>query len=111
MARTREGGAVNRAEYLLTVLGEEGSEVAHRVSKALRFGADEVQPGQPDTNGERIRFEVYDVIASYLIAADENDGLPPLHLDADIIAQMKATKRAKIETFMQISREQGTLQP
>jgi hypothetical protein len=102
---------MNRAEYLLTVLAEEGSEVAHRVSKAMRFGVDETQPGQPDTNGERIRFEVYDVISSYLIAADENDGLPPLHLDADIIGQMKATKFAKIERFMAISREQGVLQP
>lgn len=100
---------MNRAEYLLNVVGEEGSEVAHRVSKALRFGADEVQPGQPDTNGERLRFEVYDVISTYLIAAEENDGLPPLHLDADIIAQVTRTKRAKIEKFMAISREQGTL--
>lgn len=101
---------MKRAEYLLSVLGEEGSEVAHRVSKALRFGVDEVQPGQPDTNGERIRFEVYDVIASYLIAAAENDDLPPLHLDRDIISQITATKRAKIERFMAISRAQGVLQ-
>ncbi len=99
---------MKRSEYLLTVLAEEGSEVAHRVSKALRFGVDEIQPGQTDTNGERIRFEVYDVIASYLIAADENNGLPHLHLDADIIGQITATKRAKIERFMAISREQGT---
>lgn len=102
---------MNRAEYLLGIVGEEGCEVAHRVSKAIRFGVDEVQPGQPDTNGERIRFEVYDVIATYLIAGAEIDGLPPLHLDADIIAQVTATKRAKIEKFMAISIEQGTLQP
>lgn len=100
---------MDRAEYLLSIVGEEGSEVAHRTSKAMRFGLDEIQPGQPDTNGERLRFEVYDVITTYLIAAEENDGLPPLHLDPDIIAQVTATKRAKIEKFMAISREQGTL--
>ena len=100
---------MNRAEYLLSIVGEEGSEVAHRTSKAMRFGVVEIQPGQPDTNGERLRFEVYDVIATYLIAAEENEGLPPLHLDADIIAQLTATKRAKIEKFMAISREQGVI--
>lgn len=100
---------MNRQEYLLTCLGEEGCEVGQRVTKALRFGVDEVQPGQPDTNGERIRFEVYDTIARYLIAAAEIDGLPPLHLDQDIIAQVTRTKRAKIEKFMAISREQGVL--
>lgn len=100
---------MTRDEYLLTVLGEEGCEVAHRVSKALRFGLDEIQPEQRDTNGERIRFEVYDVIATYLLAAAENDGLPSLHLDPEIITQVTATKLAKIEKFMAISREQGTL--
>lgn len=100
---------MNRAEYLLATVGEEGSEVAHRVSKALRFGLDEVQPEQHDTNGERIRSEVYDVISTYLIAAAENDSLPPLHLDPDIITSITATKRRKIEKFMTISREQGVL--
>ncbi len=100
---------MDRAEYLLTVLAEEGSEVAHRAAKALRFGVDEIQPGQPDTNGERIRFEVYDVIASYRIAAFDHDGLPPLHLDPDIVEQITATKLDKIERFMAISREQGVL--
>lgn len=100
---------MNRAEYMLQVLGEEGNEVAHRVSKAKRFGVGEVQPGQPDTNGERIRFEVYDVIACYFIAREDNPDLPPLHLDDDIITQVTNTKRAKIEKFMAISRAQGTL--
>lgn len=100
---------MNRAEYLLNIVGEEGCEVAHRTAKAMRFGVDEIEPGQPDTNGERLRFEVYDVISTYLIAAGDNDGLPPLHLDPEIIQQITATKRAKIERFMAISCEQGTL--
>jgi hypothetical protein len=99
---------MNRAEYILSIVGEEGNEVAHRVCKAVRFGVYEVQPGQPDDNGSRIRDEVYDLIGAYIFAADEA-GLPPLHLDPDIIASIAANKRAKIEKFMAISREQGVL--
>lgn len=100
---------MNRTEHLLTVLGEEGAEVAQRVSKALRFGLEEVQPGQPDDNAERIRFEVYDLIGTYMILAEEQ-ALPPLHLDAELVERFTERKRTKIETFMAISRREGVLQ-
>jgi len=45
---------------LITILAEECCEVAQRCTKALRFGVDEVQPGQPRTNGDRIGLEVGD---------------------------------------------------
>lgn len=48
---------------LLVILAEECGEVAVRVSKALRFGLDEVQPGQDATNAERIGQELQDVAA------------------------------------------------
>jgi hypothetical protein len=48
-------------ELLLCCVAEECAEVAQRVSKALRFGLDEVQPGQPLTNGERITQELNDL--------------------------------------------------
>lgn len=47
---------------LLTILAEECCEVGKRASKALRFGVDEVQDGQPLTNAERIALEVGDVL-------------------------------------------------
>ena len=46
---------------LLVILAEECAEVAQRVSKLLRFGADEIQPDQPDTNAARLGFEVGDL--------------------------------------------------
>ena len=53
---------------LLTILAEEASEITQRASKALRFGVDEIQPGQPYTNGQRIGHEIGDLIhvAAYL---------------------------------------------
>jgi hypothetical protein len=99
---------MNRTEHLLSCLAEECAEVSQRVSKALRFGLDERQEGQPDDNAERIRLEMYDLIAVYLIA--ETEGLlPPLHLDGEIRNMIVKRKRAKIEKFMAISRDQGVL--
>ena len=99
---------MNRTEHLLTCLAEECAEVAQRVSKALRFGVDERQEGQNADNAERIRLEMYDLLAVYLIAASE-DILPPLHLDAELLNDVTRRKREKIERFMSISREQGVL--
>jgi hypothetical protein len=99
---------MNRTEHLLSCLAEECAEVSQRVSKALRFGLDERQEGQPDDNAERIRLEMYNLIAVYLISADEHI-LPPLHVDDEILRHVTEKKRAKIEKFMAISRDQGVL--
>ena len=47
---------------LLEILAEECAEVIQRVTKALRFGIEEVQPGQPDSNSRRIGLELGDVM-------------------------------------------------
>lgn len=46
---------------LLIVLIEECSEVQKRATKWLRFGRDEIQPGQALTNGFRLGMEVGDL--------------------------------------------------
>ena len=96
---------MNRAEHLLSCLAEECAEVAQRVSKALRFGLDEVQPGQSLTNAARIVEELNDLAAVAIILRDA--GIIPL---VDTSLEVVATKLAKIERFMSISREQGALQ-
>lgn len=50
---------MTRDEHLLTIAVEECAEVAQLLSKALRSGVDEVQPGQALTNRQRIRAEFY----------------------------------------------------
>jgi hypothetical protein len=95
---------VNRTEHLLTCLAEECAEVGQRVSKALRFGLDEVQPGQPLRNRDRIQDELNDLFAVAAILAGE--GVIGWCLPEQ--GQVRA-KLEKIERFMAISREQGVL--
>lgn len=63
----RRGHGMTRDEHLLTILAEECAEVAQRCSKALRFGIDEVQPGQGLDNRRRIEKEFNDLLGVYLM--------------------------------------------
>jgi hypothetical protein len=54
---------MERTQYLLICLSEECAEVSQRASKALRFGLQEVQSGQEQTNAERIAQEFQDLLA------------------------------------------------
>lgn len=51
-----------RDRELLTVLAEECAVVQQRICKALRFGLEEVQPGQPHNNAFRIGLELGDLL-------------------------------------------------
>ena len=98
---------MNRLEYLLDCASEESSEFAVRVSKAMRFGMTEIEPGQGMTNVERFMDELHDQLAVVFILRAEGH-IPrsiPIVPDCDRIA----LKLAKIEKFMALSREQGTL--
>ncbi|MEH6358963.1 MAG: hypothetical protein V7745_08235 [Pseudomonadales bacterium] len=46
---------------LLVILMEECAEVTQRASKAIRFGLEEVQPGQEYTNAQRLAHEIGDI--------------------------------------------------
>lgn len=48
---------MNKNEHLLIVLAEECSETAQAVSKALRFGLKDGQPGRATTNAQEIEKE------------------------------------------------------
>ncbi len=54
---------MTKTEMLLTLLAEECNETAQRASKAIRFGLDEVQEGQPHNNADRIVYEFNDLVA------------------------------------------------
>lgn len=89
-------------EHLLSCLAEECSEVAQRVSKALRFGLNEIQPGQPLTNAQRLSIELTDLYAVREMLLDQ--GLIP-ELDPVAITE----KKAKVKKFMEYARELGTI--
>lgn len=95
---------MNRQEHILSCLAEECCEVGQRVSKALRFGLEEIQPGQLMNNAERILEELHDLIAVALILQRKGviDKVMPT------VAQVE-TKWAKIEKFMAYAKAEGAL--
>lgn len=96
---------MNRREHLLTILGEECAEVAQRCSKALRFGLEEIQPGQELTNAERIREEYVQLLAVMRMLVEEGE-IPSV--TGHHMSELE-DKRQKVEKFLRYSREQGTL--
>ena len=97
---------MNRDQHLLICLMEECDEVGQRVSKALRFGLSEVQPGQNLTNAERIVEELGDLLSVAAILRAKGL-IPQFYTTPTQVME----KQAKIEKFMAISIREGTLQP
>lgn len=93
---------MNRREHLLVILMEECNEVAHRASKALRFGLEEIQPGDEKTNAQRISDELNDLVGVAVMLRNEGtiDSVDPTAI---------AFKTAKVEKFLAYSKECGTL--
>lgn len=96
---------MNKSEHLLSCLAEECAEVAQRVSKALRFGLTEVQPGQPLSNAERIAQELNDLIA--VVELLEEAGLVPRTGTVLAIEQ----KKIKVRHFMEYAEQIGAIAP
>jgi NTP pyrophosphatase (non-canonical NTP hydrolase) len=95
---------MTRKEHLLIILSEECNEIAQRISKALRFGLSEIQPGQKLTNEERIRLEFADLLAVVeMLQYDEGV------LDKLVLRSEMDSKKEKVNRFLEYSRECGTL--
>lgn len=84
-----------RERELLTILIEECAEVQQRATKLLRFGKDEIQPGQPLTNAERLGEEIGDLSAMVKMLTD--CGVVPAH--SIIVGQVR--KPARVEKYLQ----------
>lgn len=93
-------------EHLLTMVSEEAVEVAHRISKQLRFSEQEVQPGQTLTNGQRVMEEFYDLVT--VIEKCQRMNILPEFKERDIQFH-KDAKNIKIDKFLELSRQNGTL--
>lgn len=96
---------MTRIEHLLWILSEECAEVAHRASKAARFGMDNIEEGQDLTNEQRIWVELNDLIAAAEMIADE------YKLSSYSDERAIQRKKDKVEKFLKYSEEIGTLDP
>lgn len=97
---------MTREELLLLRLMEECAEVQQRTSKQLNFGPNERQPTVPnaETNVERLRFEILDVMAVVHILMEE--GIIPVITHEEILTR-KVVKRARIEHYLTYSKSLG----
>lgn len=94
---------MTKTEMLLTILAEECVETAQRVSKAIRFTLDEVQPEQELTNAERIIYEFNDIVTMMEILAEE--GVFDIVIDRKAIEK----KKLKVEKYLNYSLKLGTI--
>jgi len=80
---------------ILTILIEEAAEIQQRATKLLRFGRDEIQPGQPLTNMQRMSGEIGDFMAVLRLA--EKAGL----IDQSGVEAQRQRKHEKLRKYMQ----------
>lgn len=80
---------------LLEILIEECAEVIQRATKMKRFGVQEVQPGQPFDNAQRLAREYGDLIEVAELLMEI--GLCP---EMDVI-EGRANKRRQLAKYMQ----------
>ena len=94
---------MTRQDHLMIRAMEECAELAQRISKALVFGLEEVQPGQDQTNEQRIYSEYYDLRAV----------LGMMGIDAwDMSERARIAEREKVEKverYLAYSKEVGRL--
>lgn len=92
---------MDRKEHLLIILAEECMEVAHEVTKALRFGLEDKWKENP-TNAEKLTQEMGDLMAVFNMLVVEGHVKP-------ITKESIEEKYMKVEKFIVYSRERGTL--
>ena len=107
---------MNRKEHLLTILGEECSELHQELCKALRFGIWE-QRDLPTSNSQRIFKEYNDLIA--MVEMVNEVAKETSFQEASVTVgdkgimyrdeKMIQAKKKKVEKYLLYSKELGTL--
>jgi hypothetical protein len=91
-------------ECRFLILMEEAAEIQQRVSNLLRFGINEIEPGQEQSNVTRLRAEICDLKAMIWLL-EENGNLEPISDNDENLAII--AKRKKVEKYMKYSIECG----
>jgi hypothetical protein len=83
------------------VLIEECAEVQQRATKLLRFGIEEIQPGQPHNNAYRLSLEVGDLLETIELALSA--GI----LTHEGIEEGREHKRKQFSKYLQHPKEEA----
>lgn len=95
---------MNLEQYLLIKLIEEAAEIQQRATKMLRFGINEIQPGQEKENVERL----FDELIDFTIVVDKLSRHPSFVLDVkDNFSDSRAKKEARFEEYLNYSKKMG----
>lgn len=89
--------------YLLKLI-EECAEVAQRAAKQMQFGLYEIEPGQGETNRERLRNEINDLLYCIKVLEQVQE-IPSLSKQELRVAMNK--KCEKINQYLDYSRQLG----
>lgn len=94
-------------QFYLTKLAEECNEVAQRALKQVQFGRDEIQPGQDQTNGERLLDEIIDLatISRILVVIREIEQLSAHDADKKSLLKLE-----KLEKYLAYSQSLGEVE-
>lgn len=98
-----------RQQYLLIKLAEEASEVAQMALKCAQFGQDEVMPGQPLTNYQRLEGEIMDFYGVRQMLMVETGLLMGLALDEVEYRKRITAKIDKVNHFYHYCQQLGTV--
>ncbi len=93
-------------EHVLKITEEECSEIAQRISKALRFGLEEVQLGQELNNAQRIMYEYTDLVA--MIGLCQTMKLLPKLTNEEFEKGLR-NKLEKVKTYTALSKVLGKI--
>lgn len=94
---------LSKPVYLLILLIEECAEIIQRACKAIRFGMEEVQPGQPLNNRDRLQEEINDFYGVDQLLYEVGLSAPSNSLSI-------AAKKAKVHKYMLYSQNLGILE-
>lgn len=106
---------MNKQEHLLTILGEECSELHQDICKALRFGMNDTPPNGKLDNTQLMFKEFNDILAmaemiNEYVTTKPWDGVT--YTSKGILYRddkMVEDKKTKVEKYLEYSRSKGTL--
>jgi NTP pyrophosphatase (non-canonical NTP hydrolase) len=101
-------------QFYLAKLAEECAEVAQRALKQIQFGKEEAQANGPsttkimDTNAERLRKEINDLIVVVNILEEQGE-IPTINYTSDW-ADISKAKREKLAKYLAYSQNLGMVE-
>jgi hypothetical protein len=100
---------MTREDHLLVILAEECSEIVKTATKSLRFGLNDCEPGQPESNARRICLECADLQGVLEMLVESSRTLKLATESVNLEEAIKA-KKEKVEEFLKYSKRKGRLQ-